>query len=451
MEFDLTLYVQLSLIMFFEFAIWGAWAPVLAARCLGPLGMSGKQTGWIYATLPLASMITPLVAGWLSDTYVDAKWLMAGCHLAGALLLFVAARQQKFGGLFAVMFGWSLCYSATLPLVNKILFAHNEAGHFGPGVVFIWAPVAWAMVGYLLAGLRNLRKVQGGGSDCLVLAGVVSLIMFASCLIQPQTIFEKGFNVLDALELLKIPSFAVFMAVTLVVAGMQQFYFLGSAPFMQSIGIQGKNVSAVMAIAQVVQAAATFFLLDRFFGVTNESGVFESGTLGPTLTLAIGSLCWAVLFLAYVWSKSPGLIIPIQAFHGLAYVFLIIGGQVYTGTIAPKGMTGAAQGLIFFVQAGLSLFLCTQLAGFIMDKCSVDGKFQWSKIFAVPLVCAVVGAAVLFVGMKNPEPPAKEPGKPAVEKTIGANVDPGSLKLDVVLPDAGPMPDGSETNGPESE
>ena len=35
------LYLQLSAIMFLEYAIWGAWAPVLAARLLGPLKMSG--------------------------------------------------------------------------------------------------------------------------------------------------------------------------------------------------------------------------------------------------------------------------------------------------------------------------------------------------------------------------------------------------------------------------
>ena len=55
-----TLYLQLSALMFMEYAVWGAWMPVLAARLLGPLQMTGKQTGWIYATLPLASMISPL-------------------------------------------------------------------------------------------------------------------------------------------------------------------------------------------------------------------------------------------------------------------------------------------------------------------------------------------------------------------------------------------------------
>ena len=66
-------YIALSVVMFLEFAVWGAWAPVLAARLLGPLKMTGKQTGWIYATLPLACIVSPLVAGQLADQYVSNR------------------------------------------------------------------------------------------------------------------------------------------------------------------------------------------------------------------------------------------------------------------------------------------------------------------------------------------------------------------------------------------
>ena len=58
----------------------GAWAPVLAARLLGPLKMSGKQTGWVYTTLPLACIVSPLVAGQLADRYFDLKWLLAAAQ-----------------------------------------------------------------------------------------------------------------------------------------------------------------------------------------------------------------------------------------------------------------------------------------------------------------------------------------------------------------------------------
>ena len=61
--------ITVSLAMFFEFAIWGAWMPVLAGRLTGPLKMSGKQCAMIYATLTFASMITPFIGGYISDNF----------------------------------------------------------------------------------------------------------------------------------------------------------------------------------------------------------------------------------------------------------------------------------------------------------------------------------------------------------------------------------------------
>jgi MFS family permease len=72
------LYFALSFVMFMEYAVWAAWMPVLAARLLGPLKMTGKQTGWIYATFPLACIFMPLVSGQLADKYVNTENTAAG-------------------------------------------------------------------------------------------------------------------------------------------------------------------------------------------------------------------------------------------------------------------------------------------------------------------------------------------------------------------------------------
>ena len=165
-------YIRLSAVMFLEYAVWGAWAPVLAARLLGPMKMTGKQTGWIYATLPIACIVSPLVSGLLADKYMNTEWVLAVAHAIGAVLLFLAVRQQTFKGMFLVMLLYSLCYGATLPLVNAVLFAH--VGDLATqGLVFIWAPIAWALVGYFLTGWRNVRGGEGDGSDCLMLAAVL--------------------------------------------------------------------------------------------------------------------------------------------------------------------------------------------------------------------------------------------------------------------------------------
>src|SRR3990172_9131561 len=115
------LYLRLSALMFMEFAVWGAWMPVLAIRLLGPLKMTGKQTGWIYATFPLACIFAPLASGYLADKWFNAEWIILASHAMGAVLLFAAARQTKFWGLFWVMLLYCVFFTGTLPLINKML------------------------------------------------------------------------------------------------------------------------------------------------------------------------------------------------------------------------------------------------------------------------------------------------------------------------------------------
>lgn len=381
------LYVPISAAMFLQYAVWGAWAPVLAARLLGPLKMTGKQTGWIYATLPLACMISPLLAGLLADTHVNAEWILVAAHLVGAVLLFAAARCERFTPLFIVMLLYAFCYAATLPLVNAVLFRHADNLGVNVDKVFIWAPVAWALVGYILTGWRWRFKTEGQGRDCLYMAAVLSVLMGVACCFLPATApAGKGaMPIRETLAMLGDSNFLVFFIVSMAVAGMMQFYFLGTARFMQDIKVPGKNVPASMAIAQAAQAVATLLALSYLLG-----------TIGYKYTLVIGVSCWLLMYFIYVSFRSRGPVIMSQSLHGLAYVFFIIAGQIFANAVAKQEIQSTMQSLIFFATTGVGLFLGTQLAGIVMDKCTVDGQFQWRKVWLVPLVVMMVGVVALL-------------------------------------------------------
>ena len=378
-----------------EYAIWGAWYPVLAARLLGPLKFSGKQTGWIYAALPMACIVMPLVAGQLADQWVNTETILAVAHLIGALLMLIAAWKKKFGSLFIVILLYSLCYAATIPLVNALMFYHLNANNIDLGkstYIFMWAPIAWALAGYFLTGWRWKFKTGEEGRDCLFLAAALSVVMAVACFLMPDTPPAKTgeIPILKAFNMLSNSNFLVFIIISLVAAGMMQFYFLGTAQFMQDNGIAPKNVPASMAIAQAVQAAATLFLLGRFV-----EGV------GFKWTLTIGAVSWLILYILYVAPKPPWLIVVSQSFHGLAYVFFIIAGQMFGAAVAPEGTGASVQALVITAQSGIGLFLGTQFAGIVMDKFRVDGKFQWRTVFSVPafimLACALA-LVFLFKG-----------------------------------------------------
>ena len=386
------LYIALSFAMFMEYAIWGAWFPVLAARLLGPLKMSGKQTGLIYATLPLACIVFPLVAGQLADKYFNTEWILIIAHLAGAVLLFIAARRTSFGSLFVVMLLYSVFYAATLPLVNSMMFYHlskvypdEAAVDAASGKIFLWAPVAWALIGWFLTGWRWKFKTGEQGRDCLYFAAVLSVIMAIGCIFMPDTPpAESGAaTIWKAMSMLGDSNFLVFVVISMIIAGLMQFYFQGTAQFMQDIGIPSKNVPASMAVAQVVQAVATIFAL----GILLKS-------IGYKWTLVAGASSWLLLYIIYIATTQRWLIVRAQALHGLAYVFFIIAGQIFTKSFAPKEILSSAQGLIFAATTGVGLLLGTQFAGIVMDKFRKEEKFQWAQIFAVPadiaLVCIVI-------------------------------------------------------------
>lgn len=400
---DTQTYIALSIVMFLEYAVWGAWAPVLAARLLGPLKMSGKQTGWIYATLPIASIFMPLIAGWLADRWFNAEWVLIVAHAVGAVLLLIAARQSRFGPMFVVMLLYSMCYAATLPLVNAILFDATSDGG-ARAKVFLWAPVAWALVGWCLTGWRMTKRETGDGRDCLYLAAMLSVLMVAGsvfvAMASPTAPAGKGFPIEGLLDVIDF-NFVVFLGVSLVVFGLMQFYFLGSAQFMQDMGISSKHVPASMALAQIAQALATWFLFATFLDHVGYKG-----------TLAFGAACWVLLYSLYVSGRPSWLMVAIQPFHGLAYVFFVIFGQNFVDTVSPVEIRSTMQALIFTVTSGVGMFLGTQFAGIVMDANAEQGKFNWGKIFAVPAAITLVGVLALFALFHDPVPAAQVPANP---------------------------------------
>lgn len=418
-----SVYTKLSAMFFLEYAVWGAWMPVLAPRLLGTLKMSGKQTGWIFATLPLACIVAPILAGLLAPTDAAAQWFLAGAHLLGAVLLVLAAWQRRFWPLFIVMFLYSLLYAGTMPLATIVVLNHAtdaNAGIIGriiewivrststkpvadvsagAGAVFLWAAIGWALVGYFLTGWRWIFKTEKEGTDAFYLAAVLSIGMGLLCLVLPSAPADassgQGF-----MELVKDlvhwiggnSNFCIFLGVSLFVAGTMQFYFIGTGPFMTDIGVRSRSISGSMAMAQAAQAIATLVLLDNLYKYQ----------IGPKWTLVAGAGSWLALYLIYTVARAKGAIIGAQPLHGIAYVLFIMGGWMFAGDVAPKNIGAAIQGVVQSATVGIGAFLGTQAVGVAMDRFKAGDKFQWGKIWALPALITLAGIIVLVVAFTGP-------------------------------------------------
>jgi hypothetical protein len=159
---------------------------------------------------------------------------------------------------------------------------------------------------------------------------------------------------------------------------------------MQDMGIPPKNVPASMGIAQAVQAIATWSAM----------GVLVS-VIGFKWTLVVGASCWFLLYVIYLSTTQRWLIVRGQSLHGVAYVFFVIAGQIFANTQASDETRNSTQAMLFAATTGVGLFLGTQFAGFIMDMFRKEGKFNWSRIFAVAADIALISIIVLLVFFKG--------------------------------------------------
>ena len=393
--------------MFLKYAIWGAWAPVLSSYLLGDLGFSGSQVGWIYALLPLATIISPLIAGQVADRYLASEKVIAFLQLGGGVLLLFAARITEFDKLAVVMLFYCLLYAPTLALTNSVAMINMKDSEKEFGVIRVWGTLGWIAAGLMLTGWRwfgetdALSAIQG---DMLFLAGILSLVMGLQAFLLPHTPPQREgvspWAFLESLKMLKVKDFAVFVGITFVVATELEFYYILTAPFLESeaIGISSRNIPAVMTIAQFAEIFVMAFFLS-----------WSLKRYGMRRTLAIGVVAWPIRYIIFAIGAPAWLVIASLALHGFCYVFFFVAAFIYVDKVAPPDIRASAQSLIAIIALGFGRFLGSLFAGWIRDVFTTDAGTNWRYVFLVPcaltIFCAV---AFLLFFREESEPLAVE-------------------------------------------
>ncbi|MEM9373898.1 MAG: MFS transporter, partial [Planctomycetota bacterium] len=87
---------RLSVMMLLQYAIWGAWLPILYPFLLGHLGFSLDQVGAILAGGAAGAIAGPFVAGQIADRFFATEKFLALSHLVGAVLVWFLADSDSF-------------------------------------------------------------------------------------------------------------------------------------------------------------------------------------------------------------------------------------------------------------------------------------------------------------------------------------------------------------------
>ncbi len=384
---------RLGVMMFLQYAIWGAWAPVLSAYLANGLHFNPTQVGWMYSLLPLATIIAPFIGGQAADRYFPTQKVIAVLQLIGGVLLIWISFVTNYTPMMWLMLLYSLVYAPTLALTNSIAFINLQNSEKDFGKIRVWGTIGWIVAGLMLMGWRMTSHSTMAAytlrGDTLFLAGIFSIVMGIFSFGLPKTPPKKKgsspWAFLEALKMLKNRDFAIFTGISFIVATELQFYYVLTAPYLTSkvIGVAESKVSGVMVIAQIAEIFVMALLLPYFLP-----------KFGIKRTMTIGVLAWPLRYIIFVIGHPAWLVIASLALHGFCYVFFFTAAFIYVDQITAKDIRGSAQSLIAIVLLGLGNFVGSNFAGWIQKIFTSAAGTDWKSVFLVPagltLLCATL-------------------------------------------------------------
>ncbi|MFN9369771.1 MAG: MFS transporter, partial [Planctomycetia bacterium] len=266
---------RLWLMMVLQFAIWGAWLPLIWGY-MGKDGLafSDEQTAWVGSAFAIASIVGIVFSSQFADRTFAAEKFMAVSHLVGGLAILAMYWSQEIAaaaglGVFPVFFGLmlvhALLYVPTISVANSIAFTHMQNAQKEFGLVRMGGTIGWILAAWplyvVLQGKVGAEAVAASRNIFLV-AGIASLALSAFSLFLPHTPPKRetgggigGIAWLKATGHLSYAYLLVLFVVTFIDAVIHNGYFVLAGAFLGSptVGIKPEWIMPVMSIGQVAE------------------------------------------------------------------------------------------------------------------------------------------------------------------------------------------------------
>ena len=383
----LTTRIQLSLMMFLQFFMWGAWYGQMSKYLMTTLGASGDQVGNAYAAFSLAMIIAPFFVGMIADRYFAAQKVLGILCLLGAGVLYLITQNTNPDSFFMLILAYCLTFAPTLALTSSIAMQQmsNPEKEF-PGIRVL-GTVAWIVV-------TNIVGYYGFGDKVSIyqLAMYSSIVLGVFSFFLPNTPPNPSSGAsfsqilgLDAFKLFKDRSFAIFFVSSVLICIPLSFYYAMANPALTDSGML--NVENKMSLGQVSEVVFMLLIPLAF------------SRLGVKKILIIGLLAWIARFLFFGYGNAGSgewMFYLAIILHGICYDFFFVTGQIYTDNKAGPKIKSSAQGLITLATYGIGMGIGSKLSGIVLDYYTKNGVKDWTSVWLVPAGIAGV-VLVLFL------------------------------------------------------
>ena len=146
---------KLSVFMFLQYFIWGAWYMSLGTYLTNVLKFPGQQVGAAYGAFAIGSMISPFFVGLIADRYFSSEKLLAVLGILGGLVMWLLPQMKAFGGFYPTLILYCALFAPTLALGNSLSLHHLLDSKTDFPRVKIWSAVGWIGGGVTLSLLKG--------------------------------------------------------------------------------------------------------------------------------------------------------------------------------------------------------------------------------------------------------------------------------------------------------
>lgn len=417
------LMVRLSVMMFLQYAIWGAWLPILYPYLLGHVKFSLEQVGSILAAGAVGAIFGPFIAGQIADRHFATEKFLGMSHIVGAVLVYFLAGTSDFTAFLIISTLYGLVYAPTMALTNSLCFHHltDRDKQFGP--IRLWGTIGWIAAGIAMGQWLLLKHTptgaeqeiaaevvaaaqDAGRADAFRLSALLGLLMGLYCFTLPHTPPSKQAResnaTMAALKEIRRQPLVTLFFLAVPISVIHQFYFVHTSQFLSELqrssgaadrfasiinnllGVGGGGLMTIGQMAEILVLAAMPLLAQR---------------LSRKTLLAIGITAYAARMFLFAYAPTMPAILLGVALHGLCFGCFIFVAFMVVDENTTADVRASAQNLFNLVIVGIGIIVGSWFATAVVGNWATgeDGVMNFTRLFSVPMWIAIGCLVALLV------------------------------------------------------
>jgi len=404
--------------MFLQYAIWGAWLPILFPFLMGHRQFSLEQVSTIFAAGAAGAIAGPFIAGQIADRWFATERFLALSHALGAVLVWLLATTAEYTPFLVLSTLYGLVYSPTIALTNSLAFHHLPDRDRDFGKIRLWGTIGWIAAGIAIGHwLANRHTPAGEGitteaitaalnagrADAFRLSAILGAFMSIFALSLPHTPPAKNAAQANAtmaalMEFGKQPLLTLFL-LAVPVSCIHQFYFVHTSSFLTELQVRQKEADSIASSINTVLGVGGGGLMT--IGQMTEIAVLAlipvlARSVSRKQLLAVGLIAYALRMALFAYTDSMLPILFGVALHGFSFGCFVFVAFMVVDEETTSDVRASAQNLFNLVIVGVGIIVGSKIAGWVAQWATVDEKMDYTRLFSVPMWAALGCLAILL-------------------------------------------------------